>query len=130
MIQDTPPWRPKPADTLCVNGHRCHVIDRGQGQPIVILHGLGSMAREIAWPLRSLRRDYRVIGADLSLGMLAANTSGAPVVQADCSGLPFPDGAFDGLLCGLPAGCPTGQSISIAATYGGKNANASVTTAP
>jgi demethylmenaquinone methyltransferase/2-methoxy-6-polyprenyl-1,4-benzoquinol methylase len=46
------------------------------------------------------RRDYRVIGADLSLGMLAANTSGAPVVQADCSGLPFPDGAFDGLLCG------------------------------
>jgi pimeloyl-ACP methyl ester carboxylesterase len=64
MIQDTPPWRPKPADTLCVNGHRCHVIDRGQGQPIVILHGLGSMAREIAWPLRSLRRDYRVIVPD------------------------------------------------------------------
>jgi demethylmenaquinone methyltransferase/2-methoxy-6-polyprenyl-1,4-benzoquinol methylase len=46
------------------------------------------------------RRRYRVIGADLSAGMLAANGSGAPLVQADCSRLPFPDGVFDGLVCG------------------------------
>lgn len=46
------------------------------------------------------RRSYRVIGADLSRGMLAANHSGAPLLQADCSRLPFPDGAFDGLVCG------------------------------
>jgi demethylmenaquinone methyltransferase/2-methoxy-6-polyprenyl-1,4-benzoquinol methylase len=46
------------------------------------------------------RRQYRVIGADLSAGMLAANHSGAPLLQADCSHLPFPDGAFDGLVCG------------------------------
>ena len=45
-------------------------------------------------------RGHRVIGADLSAGMLAANTTGAPLVQADCSRLPFPDGAFDGLVCG------------------------------
>jgi demethylmenaquinone methyltransferase/2-methoxy-6-polyprenyl-1,4-benzoquinol methylase len=45
-------------------------------------------------------RGHRVIGADLSAGMLAANTTGAPLVQVDCSRLPFPDGAFDGLLCG------------------------------
>ena len=46
------------------------------------------------------RRHYRVIGADLSAGMLAANRSGAPLLQADCSRLPFPDGTFDGLVCG------------------------------
>jgi demethylmenaquinone methyltransferase/2-methoxy-6-polyprenyl-1,4-benzoquinol methylase len=46
------------------------------------------------------RKQYRVIGADLSAGMLAANRSGAPLVHADCSRLPFPDAAFDGLVCG------------------------------
>jgi demethylmenaquinone methyltransferase / 2-methoxy-6-polyprenyl-1,4-benzoquinol methylase len=43
---------------------------------------------------------YRVIGADLSAGMLAANHSGHPLVEADSATLPFPDGAFDGLVCG------------------------------
>jgi demethylmenaquinone methyltransferase/2-methoxy-6-polyprenyl-1,4-benzoquinol methylase len=45
-------------------------------------------------------RGHRVNGADLSAGMLAVNATGAPLVQADCSRLPFPDGAFDGLVCG------------------------------
>jgi demethylmenaquinone methyltransferase / 2-methoxy-6-polyprenyl-1,4-benzoquinol methylase len=45
-------------------------------------------------------RGYRVIGADLSRGMLTANHSGAPLLQADSSRLPFPDGVFDGLVCG------------------------------
>jgi demethylmenaquinone methyltransferase/2-methoxy-6-polyprenyl-1,4-benzoquinol methylase len=46
------------------------------------------------------RKGYRVVGADLSAGMLAANRSGSPLVHADCSQLPFPDGSFDGLVCG------------------------------
>jgi demethylmenaquinone methyltransferase / 2-methoxy-6-polyprenyl-1,4-benzoquinol methylase len=48
----------------------------------------------------ALGRGHRVIGADLSAGMLAANATGAPLVQADCGRLPFPDGTFDGLVCG------------------------------
>jgi demethylmenaquinone methyltransferase/2-methoxy-6-polyprenyl-1,4-benzoquinol methylase len=32
--------------------------------------------------------------------MLAANHSGAPLLQADCAQLPFSDGVFDGLVCG------------------------------
>jgi demethylmenaquinone methyltransferase/2-methoxy-6-polyprenyl-1,4-benzoquinol methylase len=48
----------------------------------------------------AVRRRYRVIGADLSAGMLAANRSEVPLVQADSSELPFPDESFDGLVCG------------------------------
>jgi demethylmenaquinone methyltransferase/2-methoxy-6-polyprenyl-1,4-benzoquinol methylase len=43
---------------------------------------------------------YRVIGADLSAGMLAANRAGTPLVESESSALPFPDGAFDGMVCG------------------------------
>ena len=46
------------------------------------------------------RRGYRVIGADLSAGMLAANGTSTPLVEADGSHLPFADGTFDGLVCG------------------------------
>jgi len=48
----------------------------------------------------ALHKGYRVIGADLSAGMLAANSTGTPLLQADCSWLPFPGGTFDGLVCG------------------------------
>jgi demethylmenaquinone methyltransferase/2-methoxy-6-polyprenyl-1,4-benzoquinol methylase len=47
-----------------------------------------------------LRRGYRVVGADLSAGMLAANGAPTPLVEADGSRLPFTAGAFDGLVCG------------------------------
>ena len=48
----------------------------------------------------ALQSHYRVIGADLSAGMLAANHAGVPLLQADGNQLPFPDGSFDGLVCG------------------------------
>jgi demethylmenaquinone methyltransferase/2-methoxy-6-polyprenyl-1,4-benzoquinol methylase len=46
------------------------------------------------------RQGYHVVGADLSFGMLAANRSAVPLVQCDSTALPFPDGAFDGVVCG------------------------------
>ena len=46
------------------------------------------------------RRGYRVVGTDLSWGMLAANRAGIPLAQSDAGGLSFVDGAFDGLVCG------------------------------
>jgi demethylmenaquinone methyltransferase / 2-methoxy-6-polyprenyl-1,4-benzoquinol methylase len=46
------------------------------------------------------RSGYRVVGADLSAGMLAANGAPAPLVEADGSRLPFADRAFDGVICG------------------------------
>ncbi len=46
------------------------------------------------------RQGYRMVGADLSAGMLAANNSTTPLVEADGGRLPFADGAFDGVVCG------------------------------
>jgi demethylmenaquinone methyltransferase/2-methoxy-6-polyprenyl-1,4-benzoquinol methylase len=41
------------------------------------------------------------ISVDLSYGMLAADRSGAPRVQADILRLPVPDGSADGVTCGF-----------------------------
>jgi demethylmenaquinone methyltransferase/2-methoxy-6-polyprenyl-1,4-benzoquinol methylase len=38
---------------------------------------------------------------DLSFGMLSADRSGVPRVQADILRLPIPDGAVDGVTCGF-----------------------------
>jgi demethylmenaquinone methyltransferase / 2-methoxy-6-polyprenyl-1,4-benzoquinol methylase len=48
----------------------------------------------------ALRHGYQAVGSDLSAGMLAANVTGAPLVEADGSRLPFADGTFDGVVCG------------------------------
>jgi len=45
------------------------------------------------------RRGYRVIGADLSWGMLAASKRG-PVIQCDAARLPLASGSLDGVVCG------------------------------
>jgi len=47
------------------------------------------------------RQEYRPIGLDLSAGMLAANRSGCPLVQADALALPLATGSADGAVCGF-----------------------------
>ena len=43
----------------------------------------------------------RPVSVDLSFGMLSADRSGAPRVQADILRLPMPDGSVDGVTCGF-----------------------------
>jgi demethylmenaquinone methyltransferase / 2-methoxy-6-polyprenyl-1,4-benzoquinol methylase len=57
--------------------------------------GTGDFCRELE------RAGLRVVGADLSYGMLAAARTDAPLVQADILRLPVPDGAVDGVTCGF-----------------------------
>jgi pimeloyl-ACP methyl ester carboxylesterase len=57
-------WTPDAGDCLLVEGRQCHVLDRGDGPPVVVLHGLGSIAREIALPLLPLARRYRLVIPD------------------------------------------------------------------
>ena len=47
------------------------------------------------------RAGLRPLSADLSFGMLAADRSGAPRIQADILRLPVPDGTVDGVTCGF-----------------------------
>jgi demethylmenaquinone methyltransferase/2-methoxy-6-polyprenyl-1,4-benzoquinol methylase len=47
------------------------------------------------------RAGHRPLSFDLSLGMLRADRSGAPRVQADVLRLPVRDGALDGVTCGF-----------------------------
>ena|SRR5215218_7833033 len=57
--------------------------------------GTGDLCIDLA------RGGQRPISVDLSLGMLQADRSGAPRVQADILRLPVPDGSVDGVTCGF-----------------------------
>jgi demethylmenaquinone methyltransferase / 2-methoxy-6-polyprenyl-1,4-benzoquinol methylase len=48
-----------------------------------------------------VRRGYRPLSVDLSIGMLAADRSGVPRVQADVLRLPLAPGSVDGATCGF-----------------------------
>ncbi len=57
--------------------------------------GTGDMCVDLA------AAGYRPLSVDLSLGMLRADRSGAPRVQADILRLPVPNAAADGVTCGF-----------------------------
>ena len=48
-----------------------------------------------------VKAGHRPLSVDLSLGMLMADRSGAPRVQADILRLPVPDASVDGVTCGF-----------------------------
>ena len=57
--------------------------------------GTGDLCIDLA------HRGLRPISVDLSFGMLSADRSGAPRVQADVLRLPMPDASVDGVTCGF-----------------------------
>jgi demethylmenaquinone methyltransferase/2-methoxy-6-polyprenyl-1,4-benzoquinol methylase len=57
--------------------------------------GTGDLCNDLA------RVDLHAIGVDFSAGMLAAAHTTAPLARADGAALPFPDGSFDGVVCGF-----------------------------
>lgn len=57
--------------------------------------GTGDMCRDLD------RAGFRPIGCDLSLGMLTAATTDAPLVHGDGLKLPFADDSLDGVTCGF-----------------------------
>jgi demethylmenaquinone methyltransferase/2-methoxy-6-polyprenyl-1,4-benzoquinol methylase len=57
--------------------------------------GTGDLCNDLA------RVDVHAIGVDFSAGMLAAAHTNAPLARADGAALPFPDGSFDGIVCGF-----------------------------
>jgi demethylmenaquinone methyltransferase/2-methoxy-6-polyprenyl-1,4-benzoquinol methylase len=68
----------------------------GAGSTVVDLaSGTGDLCRELA------AHGLRPVGADLSLGMLQAAKTDAPLVQGDALRLAVRDGAVDGATCGF-----------------------------
>lgn len=68
----------------------------GPGSSVLDLaSGTGDLCVDLA------RASLRPISVDLSIGMLAADRSGAPRVQADILRLPMRDGSVDGVTCGF-----------------------------
>jgi demethylmenaquinone methyltransferase/2-methoxy-6-polyprenyl-1,4-benzoquinol methylase len=57
--------------------------------------GTGDLCVELA------KQGLRPVSVDFSFGMLAADRSGAPRVQADILRMPFPAAAVDGVTCGF-----------------------------
>ncbi len=57
--------------------------------------GTGDLCIDLA------RAGLRPLAFDLSFGMLSADRSGAPRVQADILRLPLPDASVDGVTCGF-----------------------------
>lgn len=53
-----------PGKLVCVDGRSVHVLDEGDGPPVLLLHGLGGLAQEVFAPLAGLAERYRVIAPD------------------------------------------------------------------
>ena len=67
----------------------------GGSTVIDLAAGTGDLCIDLA------RAGLRPLAFDLSLGMLRADRSGAPRVQADILRLPLPDASVDGATCGF-----------------------------
>lgn len=67
--------------------------------PRSVVLDLASGTGDLCVDLR--RAGHRPLSIDLSYGMLSADRSGAPRVQADITRLPVPDRRVDGAICGF-----------------------------
>lgn len=57
---------------------------------------------------------HRVVGVDMSAGMLGGGARSAPAAQGDAAALPFPAASFDGAVCGYALRNFTDLSASLA----------------
>jgi demethylmenaquinone methyltransferase/2-methoxy-6-polyprenyl-1,4-benzoquinol methylase len=72
------------------------LLDLPAGSTVIDLAaGTGDLCVDLA------RAGLQPLSFDLSYGMLAADRSGSPRVQADILRLPLPDGSVDGATCGF-----------------------------
>lgn len=55
---------PADGELLEVDGARLHYVDKGKGQPIVMIHGLGGQLRNFNYVVEQLAEEFRVILVD------------------------------------------------------------------
>jgi 3-oxoadipate enol-lactonase len=62
-------------------GRRLHYLERGRGEPLLLIHGLGSSGADWAWQVAALERRFRVIVPDLPGSGHSAPPSGACSIE-------------------------------------------------
>lgn len=56
---------PPPGKFIDIDGSRIHYVDKGSGEPILMIHGLGAQLRHLTYSMVDLlAKDYRVIAFD------------------------------------------------------------------
>ncbi len=63
-------------------GRPLHYLERGRGEPLLLIHGLGSSGADWAWQVAALERNYRVIVPDLPGSGHSAPLEGACSIEA------------------------------------------------
>jgi pimeloyl-ACP methyl ester carboxylesterase len=56
---------PKPGNTIALHGVSIHYVDRGQGPPLVLIHGLGGSICNFRYNIPVLSQHLRVVALDL-----------------------------------------------------------------
>ena len=100
------------SDTIDIDGLRIHVMERGQGQTVILLHGLGGNAREFDAMAEGLADSFHVVQPDLP----GFGLSEAPWQQTADGLMPFYE-AF--LAAVIDRFAPDGRAMVVANSLGG-----------
>ncbi|MBO6719667.1 MAG: alpha/beta fold hydrolase [Rhizobiaceae bacterium] len=75
---------PPPGRFAEIDGNRIHIVERGQGRPILFVHGLGGTQFHFTYPLFSrLESDFRLIAMDRPGSGYSTRRRGGPETPAE-----------------------------------------------
>jgi pimeloyl-ACP methyl ester carboxylesterase len=75
---------PPPGKFITLDGNRIHYVERGEGRPILFIHGLGGTQFHLTWPLFArLEKNFRLIAIDRPGSGYSTRRRGGPVTPAE-----------------------------------------------
>jgi pimeloyl-ACP methyl ester carboxylesterase len=75
---------PPPGKFVEIDGNRIHYVERGEGRPILFIHGLGGSQFHLTWPLFSrLQGGFRLIAIDRPGSGYSTRRRGGPVTPVE-----------------------------------------------
>lgn len=75
---------PPPGEFTTLDGNRIHYVERGEGPPILFIHGLGGTQFHFTHPLfERLEKDFRLIAVDRPGSGYSTRRKGGPVTPAE-----------------------------------------------
>ena len=75
---------PPPGKFIAIDGNRIHYVERGEGRPILFIHGMGGTQFHFSYPLFDrLDGDFRLIAIDRPGSGYSTRRRGGPVTPAE-----------------------------------------------